>query len=134
MDLQAGVPAAQPLDSDAYGGIGSIGLSLLIVERGGDIDATSRTDDKLPPVLTVEVQQDVALQFAFGQVVGSEHASLFVGGDEGVDGAVLQVFSLEDGHDGGYAQSVVGTECRSVSFYPFAVNPRLDGVSLEVVC
>ena len=126
--------AAQVLDGHLHCDIVSIGLNFLIVQRSGNVDAAGRADDELAPVLGVEVQQDIALQFALGQVVGTIHARLLVGSDEGINGTVLQILGLHNGHDGGNAQTVVGAEGRALGLYPFAVNPRLDGVGLEIMC
>ena len=134
VNLQSRVSAAQALDGDAYCGIVLVGLHLLIVERGGDVDTASASDDEFSPVLGVEVQQDVALQLTLGQVIGTIHARLLVGGYQRVDGTVLQVFRLHDGHDRGHAQSVVGSQCRALGLHPLAVDPRLYGIGLEVVC
>ena len=50
------------LDSETWGKfVFGIGFHFLVVERGGHVDATSRTDDELAPRLGVEIEQDVAL-------------------------------------------------------------------------
>ena len=84
-------------------------------------------------MLRVEVEQDIALQLALGQLVGTKHARLLVASDEGVDGTVLQGLVLHDGHDRGHAETIISTKRGALCLHPFAVNPRLDGVGLEVV-
>ena len=133
VNLQSGVTAAQSFHRDADGDVILVGLHLLIVQRGGDVDATGRADDELAPVLRVEVHQNIALQFALRQLVSTIHARLFVACNQSVDGSVLQVLSLHDSHDGSHPQTVVGTERCTLGLHPLAVNPRLDGVRLEVV-
>ena len=125
--------ATEVLHGHSYGSIVSVGVSLLIVEGGGNVDTAGRTDDELAPVLRIEIQQNVALQLAFRQFVGPIHAGLLVAGDECLDGTVLQVLVLHDSHNGSDAQTIVGTECRASGFHPFAVNPWPYGVGLEVV-
>ena len=133
VDFQTRVAAFQALQRDAHGSVVGVGLHLFIIESGGDVDAASRADDELAPRLGVEVEQDVALQLALGKRIGTEHSRFLVGGDERFDGAVFQVFRLQDGHDGRHTQTVVGTERRVLGLHPFAVDPRLDGVGFKVV-
>ena len=134
VDLQSAMSATQALHGQSHGGIAVVGFHLLIFEGSGDVDATGRANHKLTPCLRVEVHEDVALQLAFWQVVGTIHARLFVGRDECVDGSMLQGLVLHDGHDGSHAQSVVGAQGGALSLHPLTVDPRLYGVGLEVVC
>ena len=133
VNLQSGVAAAQALQRDAHGSVVGVGVSLLVVEGGGDVDATGGADDKLAPVLGVEVHEDVALQYVGLEVVGTKHACFLVSGDEGIDGSVTEGLVLHDGHDGCHAQSVVGAEGGATGLDPLTVNPRLYGVGLEVM-
>ena len=133
VNLQSGVTATESLECDFHSCILRIGLHLFIIQRGSDVDTTGRANHELAPCFGVEVEEDVALQFSGGQCIGAEHARFLVGSDECLHGTVLHVFGFHHGHDGSYAQSVVSTEGRSLSFYPFTVNPRLDGVGLEIV-
>ena len=41
---------------------------------------------------------------------------------------------LEDAHDGGNGHTVIASERRAASLYPFSVNVCLDGVGLKIVC
>ena len=123
----------QALDYNLNGCVFLVGLYLLIVECSCDVDTTSRTDNELAPCLRVEVEQDVAIEFALGQVVGTEHAGLFVVSDESLNGSVYEGLVLHNRHDGSYADTVVGTESSALCLNPFAVNVCLNWVGLEVV-
>ena len=133
MNLQARVAATQTFQRHLHGHVVGVGLHLLVFEGGGDVDATGTADDELAPSLGVEVHQDVALQLVLGQVVGTKHARLLIGGDKCVDGAMLHILCLHHGHDGGHAHAVVGSQGGATGLHPVAVDPRLDGVGLEVV-
>ena len=67
------------------------------------------------------------------QLVGTRHAGLFVDGEEGFDGTMLQVGGLEDCHGGGGTQAVVSAEGGAVGFHPTVFDMGLNGIVLEIV-
>ena len=85
-------------------------------------------------MLGVQIHQDVTLQLALRQFVGTKHTRLFVARNQRVDRTMLQRLVLHDGHDGSNAQTVVGPQRRTLSLHPLAIYPRLYGVCLEVMC
>ena len=126
--------ATQSLQSHLHCHILGVGLHLFIVEGGCNIYTSSTTDDKLSPVLGVEIEQYVAVQFIRRQVVGTIHSCFLVSSDKSLDRSVLQCFVLHHSHDGSHSKSVVGTECRSLSSHPsFLVDICLYWVGLEVM-
>ena len=131
--FQPGVSATQSLEGYLHGRIVSISLRLLIIEFGSHVNAAGTSDDKLAPSFRVKIEQDVAMEFVFGQVVGTEHACFLIGSDERLNGSMLQVGSLHHSHDDGHTQSVVGTKRSTLGLHPLAVNPRFNRVSLKVV-
>ena len=133
VNLQTAVSASQVLDGHLHGSILGVSVSLLVVHCCGDVNTTGAADDEFSPMLRVEVQQDVTLQFVLGQFVGTKHTRLLVTRNQRVDGSMLQVLCLHDGHDGCYAQTVVGTQRGTLRLHPLTVNPRFNGVGLEVM-
>ena len=95
--------------------------------------STPPADDELAPGFRVEVKQDIGVEDALFQVVGAIHARLFVGGDERLDGAVLQVFGFHHSHDGCDAQPVVCAQRGAFGLNPVAVYISLNGVGLKAV-
>ena len=134
VNLQARVSALQSLDNNLDGSVVLVGLHFLIFECGCDVDTACRTDNKLAPCLRVEIEQNITVEFALGQVVGTEHTSLLVGSDESLNGSVNEGLVLHNGHYGSHTDTVVGAESGSLSLNPFAVYVCLDRVGLEVVC
>ena len=110
-----------------------VGLHFLVVQGCCDVHTSGAADDQLSFVLRVEVEKDFACEHARLQAVCSYHVGLLIGGDESLQRTVLQCLVLHDGHDGSHADTVVGTEGRTLCLHPFAVNPCLDWVVLEVV-
>ena len=133
VNLQSAVSTTQVLHSDTYSSIFRIGVHFLIVQCSGDVDAACRANDKLSPMLGVEVQENVALQLTFRQIVGTVHASFFVTGNQCVNRTVLQRPVLHNGHNGGHTQAIVSTEGCALGLHPFSVNPRLDRVGFKIM-
>src|SRR5574344_1297039 len=102
--------ATQSLESHFHCCITSLGLHLLIVEGGSDIDTAGTTDNKLAPMLRVEVAENVAMEFTFGQVVCSIHTGFLVSGDKTFHWTVLECLVFHNCHDGSHTQTVVSTE------------------------
>ena len=133
VNLQSGVTATESFQRDLHGSIFRVGFHFLVIQCGCDVDTTGRTNHELAPCLGVEVEENVALQLAAGKCVSTEHACFLIGSDECLHRTVLHVFRLHHGHDGSYAQTVVGTEGCSLGLHPFAVNPGFNGIGFEVV-
>ena len=133
VDLQTRMTATQSFQSYLHGYVIGIRLHLFIFKRCGNINTTSRADHELTPCLGVEVHQDITVQLTFGQCIGTKHTRLFISGDQCLYRTVLQRLVLHDCHDGSHTESVVSTEGGSLCFHPFAVDPRFDGISHEVV-
>ena len=133
VDLQTGVAAAQTFQCHFASRLLIVG-HFLVAQCGGDVDAAGRTDDELTPELGVEVEQDLTIQLAFGQIVGTIHARLLVGSDESLNGTVFQVSALHDTHDGSNTDAVVTSQGRALSLYPSVLNIGLDGIVDKVVC
>ena len=125
--------ATQSLQSHLHCHILGVGLHLFIVEGGCNIYTSSTTDDKLSPVLGVEIEQYVAREGLGLHVVHAVHRGFLVGGDEALNRAVLQVVGFHNGHNRSHGHAVVGTEGRIRSIDPLAFYARADGVGLKVV-
>ena len=106
VDLQSGMAATQALQRHLDSGILVI-VNGLIFQCRSDVDATCRPDDELSPELGVEVDKNVAVQLALGQVVGTIHSRLLITRDERLHGTMLQFLILHDAHDGSHANAVV---------------------------
>ena len=126
--------ATQSLQSHLHCHILGVGLHLFIVEGGCNIYTSSTTDDKLSPVLGVEIEQYVAVQFIRRQVVGTIHSCFLVGSDKSLDRSVLQSLVFHNSHNCSHTESVVGTKSSTLSSHPpFLVDICLYGVGLEVM-
>ena len=133
VDLQTGMPATKALEGEATGHKTCGRRFFLIRKVCSDVDATGATDVDLALLLGVEVEQNLAGEFAGGQVERAVHACLLIAGDKGFQWPVLQVLGLEDGHDDSHAQAIVGAQRGAASTEPVAIDPSLDGVAGEVV-
>ncbi len=133
IDFHAAVTAFETADGEAVGHHSFGGLLGVVGDGHGGVETAGAAYIELAFGFAVEVEQVVAVQFAFFQAEGAGHAGLFVGGDEGLEGAVLGGLASEDGHDGGHAHTVVGTEGGVAGVNPVADYLGLDGVFLKVV-
>ena len=132
VDVVAAVAAHQAGDFDAES-LAALGRHhQLVVHLGGGVDATGTADAVLALVLVVEVEENVALEPAAAEAVGTGEASLLVDGDECFEGGMGYLLVLEDGEDGGDADAVVGAEGGAVGGEPLTVQHGLDGVFHEV--
>ena len=84
-------------------------------------------------MLRVEVHQDVTVQFAFRQSIGTKHACLLISSDQSLHRTMLQTLVLHDSHDGCYTQTIVGSEGGALGLYPLTIYPWLDGIGLEIM-
>ena len=84
--------AFQSLEGYLNGSIFLVGFYLFIVESCCDVDTASATDNELTPNLGIAVSENVAVQFACWEIVGTIHACLFVGGNQALDRTMLQIF------------------------------------------
>ena len=133
VDFHAGVTALETADGELIGHH-ALGCFLGFVGDGeSSVDTAGAADVEFALGLGVEVEEVVAVELAFLQAEGTGHASLLVGGDEGLEGSVLDSLAGENSHDGGYAHAVVGTESGVASIHPVTDNLGLDGVFFEVV-
>ena len=133
VDVHARVTAFQAFHEEAigyhFGGDGFKGGN----PSANGVDTASTAHIELAFSLRVHVHQDVALQHAGLQLVGTRHARLLVDGEEGLDGSVLQVGGFEDCHGGSGAQTVVGAQGGAVGFHPTVFDMGLNRVVLEIV-
>lgn len=133
VDFHAAVAAEEAADGELVGavafgcGLGGVG------DAHGGVDAAGAADIEFALGFGVEVEEEVAFEFAFLEAEGAGHAGFFVGGDEGFDGAVLDGLAFEDGHCCCYSEAVVGAEGGVACVDPTINDLGFDGVFEEVV-
>ena len=132
-DVHAGVAALQALDGylQAFAAFGRIVLAEF--EAGLDIQAAGAAYAQFAFFLGVQVEEDVSLQQAGSQGIGSVHAGFFRVGGQKLQGTVLDGGIFRGGHRQGQADAVIGPEGGAVCRHPFAVHVGADGVFQEIV-
>ena len=133
MDVSARVAALQSFYLNLATEIAGRYVRFLIGEFGYRVYSSRTADEEFAFVFRVEVQQDVAVHKSFFQGKGTGQSCLFVDGEQTLQRAVLNGIVCQDGQFGSYTDTVVGSQSRSLSFQPFAVDDGLDGVGHEIV-
>ena len=133
MDFATRVSAVQPFDVDAEILQISGGRFRRVVERRLRVLAAGAADEDLAFVLAIEVQEDAARHKALLESLGTSQARLLIDRKEAFDGAMLDIVRSKDGQLGGDADTVVGTEGRTVGAEPITLDDGFDGVVVEVV-
>ena len=133
VDFHAGVTAFETADGELVGNHAFGGFLGGVGDGHGGVDTAGAAHVEFALGLGVEVEEVVTVKFTLLQAEGAGHAGLFVSGDEGLEGSVLDGFAGEDSHDGGNTHAVVGTEGGVVGIHPLTNDFGFDGVFQEVV-
>ena len=91
VDLTAGVTALEPRYRSTKPSESLRSLLILGGEGSDDALTTSTADEEFALVFAVEVDEDLTGEEAWTKLEGTRHTRLFVDGEEGFDGAVLDV-------------------------------------------
>ena len=124
--------ACKSLDRTLYKEI-SFGSSLALeVECGKSGTSTGTTDEYLPLVLTIEIDEHVASHESRFHTRSTGQLSLLVSCEYTLYRSVLNLIAVEDSQFDGATDTVVGTKSRALGSKPFTVNIRLNGILVEV--
>ena len=133
VDFQPAVAATQILQTYLYGNIIGIRFHLFIFKGSCDVHSTGTTYHELAHRLIVDIKQDVSLQGIGSQVIHAVHAGFLVSRDQSLQRSMFQVLALEHCHDGSHTHTIVTTQRSTFCLHPFAINPCVDGISLEIM-
>ena len=101
-------------------------------ESAGRVDSACATHENLGVVLRVEVEEYLAGNHAFAEVVGAGQSGFFIYGEKSFERPVNECVVRQCSHGGSHAYAVVCAECGSFGPHPFAVDNGADGGVLKV--
>ena len=127
------MPAAEPVDFQAYRHVGVGGLHLRCVERHVDIDPGRPAYAQASPFLGVEVEQNEPVKHARGESRSAAHASLLLTSDKDLERAVWHGAIRQDRERGRHANAVISPEGCTRGHNGPVDNTRHDRVFKEVV-
>ena len=125
--------SSEILERYLYSHVSFFGLHFLVLHGGRDVHTTGASDNELAHCLIVDIEQDVALQRIFRQVVHAIHAGLFICRNKRFQRSVYQIRSFQHSHDGCHTDSVISTQSGAFGLYPIAVNICFNGICLKIM-
>ena len=99
----------------------------------GNIHAAGAAQAKVSPGFAVEIEQDVAAQYAGFQLVGAPHAFFFIDGKQGFEGTMYQCSVFQCRKRQRDADAIVRSEGRVFGEYQVAANSGADGIVEKIM-
>ena len=109
-DIHTGMTALQAFDRKRITHEAFRRSNRTITEIRLGIQAAGATHTEFAFVLGIEVDENIAFEYARLQTVGAGHAGLFVTGNQDLHGPMLHTLVFQDGQGQGHADAVVGTK------------------------
>ena len=133
MDITTGMSALQSFNFYFEEEISCGNFYFFIGELRNGINATGTSDKDFSFIFGVKVQQNITAHEAFFQLKSSGQSGFFIYGKQAFQRTVSDAVIRQDSQLGSYADTIIGSESRSLGFQPFSVYFCFDGIGEEVV-
>ncbi len=133
VDIHSGVPAAQPAHIDAQAGISGGNDIRHTCARDIHINPARAAEVELPPLLGIQIEQQLPLQKLRGESPCAAHAAFLIDGEQRLERTMHQRIVFQHSQHQCHADTVIRTERGFLGDQPAVAQDGNDRIAREIL-